>query len=161
MLEPSIHTDDFYPRLQDAGVITSLEAFAAANRTVAEVEEEAQSWLLRPSWTQLKRLIADWKASGKTTKVVVEGETLPTGVVRLTAPTGLGQNETALWISTPSADGTKRIRWYRNGELKVDLPFNDMSILKSTVGVVAGDIVQICIVAADGTVGWWLRGTVT
>ncbi len=160
MLEPSIHTDDFYPRLQDAGVITSLETFAAANRTVVEVEEEAQSWLLRPSWTQLKHLIADWKASGKTTKVVIEGEALPAGVVRLAAPTGLGQTADAMWISSPTADGTKRIRWYRNGEMKVDQPFNDLSVLKSAVGVMPGDTVQICIVAADGTVGWWLRGTV-
>jgi hypothetical protein len=161
MLEPSIHTDDFYPRLQDAGVITALEAFAADNRTVAEVESQAQSWLLRPSWTQLKHLIADWIASGKPTTVVIEGEALPTGVIRPAAPTGLGQAETALWISTPSADPTKKIRWYCNGQLKVNVPFGAASILKSDVGCHAGDTVQVCIVDADGTVGWWLRGTVT
>jgi hypothetical protein len=161
MLEPSIHTDDFYPRLQDAGVITSLETFAADNRTVGEVETQAQSWLLRPSWAQLKQLIADWLASGKTTTVVIEGETLPAGDSRPAAPTGLGQNETALWISTPSADPTKKIRWYCNGAMTVNTAFSAASILKSDVGCQTGDTVQVCIVDADGTVGWWFRGTAT
>lgn len=161
MLEPSIHTDDFYPRLQDAGVITSLETFASDNRTVAEVENQAQGWLLRPSWSQLKHLLADWAASGYTTKIVVEGESLPTGVARPAPPTGLGQNEAAFWISTPAADATKRIRWYCNGQLKVDVPFGAMSILKSDVGCITGDIVQVCIVSDSGIVGWWLRETVT
>lgn len=147
------HIDDLIPRLADAGFMEELEEFAAENKNLEEVTAWATTKTQSPSIDQVYELIRDWKASGKDTKIEVDGVDLSGGTARPVAPSSPGIGNGNVWVTPP--EGSYTLRFYVEGVLKLEADNVNMPSL-ALLGATSGDIIQICQVA-DGVVGWWAR----
>lgn len=155
---PTIYNSDIVPRLIDMGIEPVLRSLSYRN--LHQDEFMAQIGGLIPAanipWDIVLQVISDMHAIGSLIDVQTDA-TLPAPIGRPEAPTGFGQNANGIWFSTP-VQGSARLRWYRNGEIKLvedraDLSV-DRSISKSALGVYPGDTVQLA-VESYGVVGWW------
>ena len=158
--EIRICRDDIIPRAVDAGILTTLNDYAAQNKTDEEVEEYLAT-LGDPeklTWAQVKEVLADAALAGMAAASTIQlyGDILPDGTVRLAAPAGLGVGSGNVWVTPP--EGSYSLRFYVNGVLKTTLTNYNVTDL-ATLGAGSGDIIQVCRVAA-GVVGWWARITV-
>lgn len=153
---------DLNPYLQDAGLdatIRSLLGRRTDMQTLAINVNNATELGLNAD--TLAEYIADRQLAGVFTDIRAEGGSLPAGIVRPDAISGIGQNGDGLWFSSPNT-GTRVIRWYANGTLIVERSQDcavNRSATKAELGCQVGSVVQICEVSA-GVVGWWGRITV-
>lgn len=147
------HIDDLIPRLADAGFMEELEIFAAQNKDLDEVTAWATTKTQSPSIDQVYELIRDWKASGKDTKIEVDGVDLSGGIARPVAPSSPGIGNGNVWVTPP--EGSYTLRFYVNGILKLEQANYNLTSL-AAIQAGPGDIIQICQVA-EGVVGWWAR----
>lgn len=156
MTEIRLCRDDIIPRAVDAGILTTLAAYAAQNKS----DDEVITYLAtlgdpqNLTWDQVKEVLADAvlaDLSGADT-IKLYGDSLPEGTARATAPASPGTNGTNVWVTPP--EGSFTLRFYVNGVLKLSGSDNIPSLASIQAG--PGDIVQICQVV-EGVVGWWAR----
>ena len=157
MYETRYYRDDIIPMLRDAGIATTLTPWLKYNVSeefLRELVQMEHGIIILSS--QLRSLVSDLKEVG-----ALEGadvESLPLPIIRPAVPTGIGCAGGNVWVTPPGE--TYILRFYVNGIHK--LTMNDYYITSlESIGAVAGDVVQVGIVALEGTVGWWARITVT
>lgn len=156
--------NDYVPRYRDGGYTALIESIAPQMLGVDAflAALNAAGALPDVNWNMFVQYASDCKAIGELPSVEVSGQTLPVAILRDDAPAGIGQDAAGIWFSTP-ASGTRWMRWYVNGALKVrrqvDLASN-RSATKAELECVADDVVQLCIESVTGVVGWWGRITV-
>ncbi len=152
-----ICTDDLIPRLRDAGIAAKLEEWALSNKTIQELQNCLSSWPLSQkniTWEELKQIISDFKNAGLLPTLVVIDDMLPMAIERPAAVGNLGCSVDNIWFGSPDpAVGT--FRFYVNGVLKRTLIDHNLCS-RAELGVVQGDIVQICKVE-NGICGWWAK----
>jgi hypothetical protein len=146
--------------MQDAGLDEAIREELPRQITLADlVNEVNNAWgVMDVTQDMLAQYLADRQAAGQFLDITTSGGSLPEGVSRAEAPTGFGQDGDGIWFSTPNS-GTHMMAWYVNGTLKftevVDTA-NNRYMIKSRLGVEAGDIIQACVVE-NGVFGWWGR----
>ena len=162
--------DDLTTWLENMGVVAELEKWIPKNfqeSTILDILSDFAGVDL--SILQLKELIADLLLAEKLEWAAISGDSLPAGITRPAAPTGMGINAENVWANAPGA--TYIFRFYVNGILKTTLQSYYITSLAS-IGATSGDEVAIAVVAHEdvlegeevitpaGTVGWWAKGTV-
>lgn len=165
--------DDIIPMLRDAGIAATLQHWLKTNASqefLIELIQMEHSVVLLPA--QVRQLISDLKAVAALEGADVAD--LPQAITRPAAPTGIGCSGGNVWVTPPAIETT--LRFYVNGVHKLSQvctpdPANGYLTTLTTIGAVAGDVVQVAAVApadvivdeivvtAKGTVGWWTRIT--
>lgn len=152
----SLIRNDWIPRQEDMGLdlyITSIAPQALVGR---ELELALQESSL--SIEMLAQYLADRHTAGELLDIELVDGPVVTGTDRYRAPSGIGTDGNGVWFSDPVA-GTEVVRWYVNGELKLERQQDLATNRSATVAemeAVSGDVVQVCIVSG-GVVGWWGR----
>lgn len=162
--------DDFIPWLENRGIVAELTELIPKNYQESTVLDTLSNFAgVNLSVLQLKELIADLLLAEKLEWAAISGDSLPAGITRPVAPTGLGINAENVWANAPGA--TYIFRFYVNGIHKLTLQDYYITSLAS-IGATSGDEVAIAVVAHEnvlegetvitpaGTVGWWAKGTV-
>ena len=154
MYDTRYNRDDIIPALADDGIADTLSHWIQKN---ASEEFLLELTMMEHSTTllsrQLRQLLADLNGSGGLPDMDVSS--LPEAIPRPSAPSGLGCSGVAgtVWVTPPGE--TYTLRFYVNGEYKLDL-VNYNSTDPATLGATVGDIVQVCQVV-DDIPGWWAR----
>lgn len=158
-------SDDIISQLEDGGFDTTVISLSygqyADNELLTKVSEAVGGGTF--SMDMLSQYIADRHHVGGLSKELHLTD-VPTivPIVRHYAPYPVSANDTTIWFDNPPS-GLKRIRWYVNGALKIEREqdlASDRSASLLELGVVGGDVIQVCIVE-DGIVGWWGRHQLT
>lgn len=150
---------DYVPLAQDAGLdaVLATVSLGGVSSQVLQRINDAIAFDVLYDYEMLAHYVADRDLAGVNVGEVTGGESV-TPVARYESPTGIGSDGVGVWFSTPNT-GTEIVRWYLNGAQKIERAQDLTSNRSATVaelGGVAGDIVQVCIVAG-GVVGWWGR----
>lgn len=157
---------DFIPYLADAGLDATIRSLLGRQTDLqvltANINQQISEGLrLALSSDEVLTYIGERQQVGVFTDIKPDSGNFPAASTRPEAPTGLGQNEAAIWFSAPASD-TRVIRWYVNGTLMIEKSTDcaaDRSMLKSVLGCKIGDVVQLAEVSG-GVVGWWVRITI-
>lgn len=153
-------SDDWIPRFEDGGfddLVRSVAPYGySGNVLLTELNEN--NHLAYCGWEMLTQYLADRHLAGELTGIHVMDGPEAVGTDRYRAPSGIGTDGNGVWFSDPDT-GTEILRWYVNGEKKVereqDLATNRSATL-AELEAASGDVVQVCVVAG-GVVGWWGR----
>ena len=153
-------SSDWIPRFQSGDFDTLIESLAPMGYSGSELLTKLNeaNYISYCGIQMLAQYLADRQMAGALTGISLQDGPDVTGTERYVAPTGIGNSESGVWFTTPNTS-TEYVRWYVNGELKIerqqDLSSNRSATL-SELGASIGDVVQVCIVAG-GVVGWWGR----
>lgn len=152
---------DWVSRCEDANYDALIESLAPQGLDGPSFVYELNLAGSQPPFNEamLVEYISDRQGAGALNSVEVQDfGALPAPTSRYAAPTGLGEDGSGVWFSTPDS-GIEWVRWYVNGALAAresrDLSSNRSQTL-AAIGAVSGDVVQICI-ESGGVIGWWER----
>jgi hypothetical protein len=155
----SIHSDDFVPRLLNAGILATIEEYCVQSRTPEQIQAKLAEAGYAVTWEQFKQFVADVVSKGELTTLVLDGDNWPVPTVRPVAVGGIGIANGNVWFGSYGGQAwgeghnTGAFRFYVNGVMKQLLTDYYITEL-ATIGAESGDKIQICQVA-DSAVGWW------
>lgn len=158
-----VTTNDWIPRYEDAGYVQLVRNLALEfldfDTFVVKLNQQGTLYPLNANL--VNELLRDFYTTGLAVNVLLDGSPPEAGIGRPTRPTGLGQNASDIYFSTPAV-GSYQVNWYKNGELKISR-VQDLatfrSVTKGEMGAIVGDVIQVALVD-DNVVSYWGRVTV-